>query len=326
MTNLPRRPIEPLEPPPDSFNRVLGEARRVRRRRGLVAASAMSVLAMVAAGSFALGASLKVTHEIDPADHKTPAPQTSGSSRSHPAKSAGSHNGHSQSASTKKSVAASSWLSGRAVDATGTGIANLFVLAGLPGRSFSSDGRVAGVTDASGYFRIHCPHAPVLLSTWQLNRDYYVADVGAQWAATFVGDAGGHSIPKCDGPSYTTTLAQGATVTGRIVESGPCVPGDRYDLWLWLGGNRSNAIRLHGLDDAVGYRISGLPPGTHIIGVRHQIRSVLVTAGAAVDGNAYYACNGTTTGSGATIEQSIPPATPTPTPDPTPSGSTQAVN
>ena len=60
MTNLPRRPIEPLEPPPGSFDRVLAE--RVRRRRTACTVAAASTIVLVACrgASFALGASLNV--------------------------------------------------------------------------------------------------------------------------------------------------------------------------------------------------------------------------------------------------------------------------
>jgi hypothetical protein len=326
MTNLPRRPIEPLAPPPDSFDRVLATARRRRRNRGVIAASSTMVVVLVAAASFALGASLHGMDHVEPANggasHHSPTsgllPPPSPNPSDQPSNIAGG-------GSAKPGVPTTSWLRGRTIDSSGNGIAGLYVLPGIRGqRTFTTDGRAPAVTDARGYYKIACPGAPVLLATWRINYSYAGQTAGGSWGATFVGSKDGAPVvPKCNGPRYKTTLVQGATVTGQVVDSGPCVSGDNYHLALWLGENKGTRIFLDGLYSGSIFTFSGLPAGTHILGMRHQLRAVPVAQGASVDANVYFACDGTTSVPSATTQQSIPPPaespTPTPTPSPTPS-------
>jgi hypothetical protein len=326
MTNLPRRPIEPLAPPPDSFDRVLGTARRRRRIRGLIAASSTMVVVLVAAGSFALGASLQVGHHLEPAnEHTSHSNPTSGPPAQTSTKPSGRPKNHPLAVVTTPGARTISWLRGRAVDSSGNGIEGLFVLPGIGGqRTFSSDGRVAALTDARGYYKIACPRAPVLLATWRINYVYAGQTAGGSWGATFVGsEDGAPVVPTCNGPRYKTTLVQGATVPGQVVDTGPCVPGDNYHLSLWLGQNKGTRIFLDGLYSGSTFTFSGLPAGTHTLGMRHQIRAVPVAQGTSVDANVYFACDGTTSVPSGTTTQSIPPpsdpATPTPTPSQTPS-------
>jgi hypothetical protein len=333
MSNLPRRPIEPLAPPPDSFDRVLATARRRRRVRGLIAASSTMVVVLVAAASFALGASLNVNHRLVPAndqqssnsDRKSNNNQTSGPRPQTSTKLSGRSKKHSVADTTSHLAPTISWLRGRAVDSSGNGIEGLYVLPGIRGqRTFSTDGRVPATTDAGGYYKIACPGAPVLLATWRINYVYAGDSAGGAWGATFVGsEDGAPVVPKCNGPRYKTTLAQGATVTGQVVDTGPCVPDDNYHLALWLGENKSTRIFLDGLYSGSTFTFSGLPAGTHTLGMRHQIRPVAVAQGADVDADVYFACDGTTSVPSATTTQNVPPPsespTPTPTPSPTPS-------
>jgi hypothetical protein len=325
MTNLPRRHIEPLAPAPESFDKVFASARR-RRRRKLAAASATMVLALVAAGSFALGASLHVSHRLDPAGHSTgdtsrsaglPQPTPPAAT---PSKPSGSANANTNSAPI-------TWLHGRAVDASGDGIAGLWV---QPGRAdqptFISGGQAPVRTDARGYFKIVCPHAPVLLSTWLINHDYGDNTAGKTWGATFVGSTNGAQVaPKCGPATVKTTLSVGATVTGQMVAYGTCVPDDAYDIWLWIGGNHDTTIRLAAVHDRDTFTYSGLPAGTYTLGVRHQRKPVPVASGAAVQADADYQCDGTTAVPSGTSDMSSPPpaeqpeegGTPSPTPAPT---------
>jgi hypothetical protein len=322
MTNLPRRPIEPLVPAPDSFDRVLATARRRRRKRGLIAASSTMVVVLVAAGSFALGASLHATNRFDPANHSkgdnSRSPEIPQPTRS-PSKSPKS----SRSGDAKTNSASIIWLHGRAIDASGNGIAGLYVQPGRPSqRTFSSGGVAGTTTDSRGYFKVVCPHAPVLLSTWQVNKNYAESTVGGRLAATFVGSTNGEQVvPTCDSRTVTI-LSAGATVTGQVVAYGPCIPDDVYDVWLWLGGDHDTTIRLAALHNGDTFSYSGLPAGTHILGVRHQTKTVDVGPGAGIEADVWFQCDGTTSVPSGTTDQSSPPATASPeveaTPSPTP--------
>lgn len=322
MSNPPRRPIDPLAPPPDAFDRVLGTARRRRRHRGLIAAASTTVVVLVAAASFALGASLNASQRIVPANsHKDHNNQTSSPRPQTSTKPSGRSTHHSRAVTTTPEAVAISWLRGRAVDPSGTGIQGLYVLPGIRGHwTFSTDGRVPAITDARGYYKIACPEAPVLLATWRINQAYAGQTAGGSWGATFVGsNDGAPVVPKCNGAGYRTMLFPGGTVTGQVVDTGPCVPGDNYHLALWLGENKGTRIFLDGLYSGSTFTFSGLPAGTHTLGMRHQLRTVPVAQGANVDADVHFTCDGTTSVPSGTTTQSIPPPTESPTPTPTPS-------
>jgi len=325
MTNLPRRHIEPLAPAPESFDKVFAGARR-RRRRKLAAASATMVLALVAAGSFALGASMHVTHRLDPASHSK-GDNSRSAGLPQPTPSPAKSSKPSRSANAKTNSVPITWLHGRAVDASNNGIAGLYVQAGRAGQQrFIYGGRAPARTDARGYFRIVCPHAPVLLSTWLINHNYGDDTAGGNWGATFVGSRNGASVvPNCGSHTVTTTLSVGATVSGQMDAYGPCLPDDAYDVWLWIGGNHDTTIRLAGVHAGDTFTYAGLPAGTYILGVRHQRKSIPVAPGAAVQADADYHCDGSTSGPTETTDMTSPPppeapeegGTPSPTPTPT---------
>lgn len=325
MTNLPRRPIEPLAPAPDSFDRVYASARH-RRRQKLVGASATMVLALVAVGSFVLASSLHVTDRLSPASSSTSTP-------SHPAQAAPQA---SQSPSSSKSprpsgspaatrgTAPVTWLHGRAVDARGHGIAGLYVQPGRPSQHTYSFAGWKGVrTDARGNFTIACPRAPVLLSSWRINRDYADDTAGTNWGATFVGSrSGAPVVPHCGVGTVTTTLTPGATVTGQLNAHGSCLPDDTYNVWLWLGGDHGKTIRLAAVHNGDTFSYLGLPAGNHTIGVRGQRTNVAVGAGAAVQANVDFNCDptgGSTASPDTGTPPSAPPSEPAPSPSPTPS-------
>jgi hypothetical protein len=338
MTNLPRRRIEPLEPPPESFDRVLAGARRRRRQHALVAASSTLVLVLVAAGSFALGSSLNATQNLnDAADGKH-----NGDSTSHPTLQSSRtpsipSSKHTQTPPTGTQTSQGqgqgqiSWLRGRAVDPNGNGIAGLYVLTGEPNQqTFNSDGAAGTRTDSNGDYKIACPRAPVLLATWQLGTELQAMTTGGQWGATFVGGAAGSTsavVPACDKPRIKTTLSPGGSVHGIVHVTGKCAPGATFPLWVWLGGDRNNTVRLGGLQDGDAFSFAGLPPGTHTLGARGVTASITLHSGSSVEQDAAFKCRDSTTpstdespdpsSSPSPTESSTPPATPSSTPSPT---------
>jgi hypothetical protein len=327
MTNLPRRPIKPLAPPPDSFDRVLATARRRRRIRGLIAASSTMVVVLVAAASFALGASINANDRLDPASSFTSNP----SSTEDPTSADSSHPKPTPKKSRivagggKSAVGGEplTWLRGRAIDPDGNGIPGLYVLPGAHG-TFNSVGWSNARTNADGYYSIPCPNSPVLLATWRLNVPYSGASAGGAWAATYVGSkSGAPVVPRCGGREYETTLVPGATLTGKVIDSGDCVPGDNYHLWVYFRYHQTTAIRLHGLYSGDTFTISGLPAGTYMVGLRMQMKEVPVAAGTTTEANVDFTCDGTTDyptdGTPTTQTPSTGEASPEVTPSPTPS-------
>jgi hypothetical protein len=288
----------------------------------LVAASASLVLVLVAAGSFALGSSLNATQNLNEASHDksdnsptVQAPvQSSRTPSTHP-----SAKTQSPPTGTQSTQGQISWLRGRAVDPNGNGIAGLYVLPGTPNRqTYNSDGAVGARTDSKGNYKIACPRAPVLLATWQLDTELQAMSTGGQWAATFVGGAAGSTspvVPACDKARIVTTLSPGGSVHGTVHVTGKCAPGASFPLWVWLGGDRSNTVRLGGLTDGDTFSFAGLPPGTHTLGARGVTSSITVQSGDNVEKDAPFTCGDGT-----------PPASPDESPDPsstpTPTGST----
>ncbi len=324
MTNLPRRQIEPLAPAPEAFDKVFAGARRRRRRKLAAASATMVVVALVAAGSFALGASLQAADPFDPAGNSKDANNPTLALEGQPSPTPTEASKPPQSGGKTSDPRPVTWLQGRAVDASNRGIAGLYVQPGRPyQKTFGLDGRAPTQTNARGYFKIVCPHAPVLLSTWRLNRDYGDNTAGSNWGATFVGSTNGALVaPRCGSGLVTTTLSQGATVTGQMVATGDCLPDDAYSVWLWLGGNHGTTIRLAGVHSGDKFTYTGLPPGTHTIGVRGQTTRVTVAPGAAAQADADFACDGETEEPPESPDPSSPPPTESPdtggTPSPTP--------
>lgn len=335
MTKLPRRPIEPLDPAPESFDRVLRSARRRRRRTALVVASSTLVVTLVAAGSFVLGSSLNVTHRIQeatdgkPDSNPTSPPSVQASPSRSGLRGSGKHTTSTEQAkpSTTETI---SRLRGRAVDPNGNGLAGLYVLPGRPNHlTFSSDGTVGGRTDASGYYNIPCPRAPVLLATWALNNNLQAGSTGGRWASTFVeGSSTKPVVPSCGKTPHTTTMAVGASLQGTMHVHGSCAPGTTFPLWVWLDGDRSETVRLVGLRDGDPFSFAGLPSGTHTLGARGVTTSFTLAAGDSHDQDASFTCaDGVTPGTPAEptdpssspdpSDPTSPPASPSPTPSPT---------
>jgi hypothetical protein len=278
----------------------------------VIAASSTIVVVFIAAASFALGASLNVSQPNVPASggagHHVQAPKPRPQISPKPTNRSKEH---ARTVTTKPGVTAISWLRGRAVDSSGNGISGLYVLPGRAGmRTFNSGGGSGSRTDARGYFKIVCPHAPVLLSTWRINQDYNGGAVGGPWGATFVGSTNGHPVvPRCGRHWPVTTLSAGATVTGHVNDTGSCVPGDDYHVWLWLGGNHGTTVRLVGLHSGDAFTYSGLPAGTHTLGLRGQTKSVNVASGATVEADVDFACDNQSPTTSAP-ETTAPPVSP----------------
>jgi hypothetical protein len=327
--SLPRRPIAPLVPPPDSFDRVFATAQRRRRHSLAVATSTMVAVVLVAVGSFAVGASLNAAQRLDPASKMSsnPSPTADPTTAASPTQKSKPKKNRAVVGVGRSNVGGQplTRLRGQAVDPYGRGIPGLYVLPGSQG-AFNSVGWSDARTNAGGYYSIPCPHAPVLLATWRLNVPYSGTSAGGQWAATYVGSKSGAPIvPRCDGTRYKTTLVPGATLTGKVIDTGNCVPGDNYHIWVYFRYHQSTAIRLHGLYSGDTFTVSGMPAGTYWIGLRKQMRHVPVTAGATAEANVYFLCDGTT--EGPTDPHPKPQQTPTseaspelpPSPTPTPS-------
>jgi hypothetical protein len=292
----------------------------------MVASSSLAVLALVAAGSFTLGASVGgVTQRItaaagisdpEPTATATVTTQASPSRSAKPRKSRSKTPAASKSATVVDTMVPASYLHGRAVDVNGKPVRGLYVLPGLSGRSaFSSDGSVAAVTDARGRFTIPCPHAPVLLSTWRLNTPNATRTIGARWAATYVGGSQRRaSVPACGTDTVTTTVRPGATLTGTVRVAGTC-PDATFPLWVWLDKNRTLSVRITGLRDGDTFRYSGLPAGTHVLGAKGLTSTLTMAAGGAVERDAGFSCPVTTpTGSPSPTPTEDGSGSPTPTP------------
>jgi hypothetical protein len=330
MTKLPRRRIEPLDPPPGSFDRVLLSARRRRRRTARIAASSTMVIALVAAASFAVGSSLNVKHRFLQVANQNQNHTSAPSALASPTPSGVHHTAAKTlpGQATPGTAAKVGMFRGRAIDPDGIGIAGLYVLLGIPGqRTFSADDEVAAWTDRSGYYAITCPQAPVLLATWQLDQNLQAVSTGGSWAATFVeGSATKPVVPSCGKGVHATRMGVGASLHGVVHAQGDCAPGTTFPVWVWLDGNRATTVRLTGLRDGDTFSFTGLPAGVHLLGTGGVRVPITFLPGDSKDHAAAFACaNGVTTGatvsSTSTPPPSVtttgPPVIPSPTPSPT---------
>jgi hypothetical protein len=350
MTKLPDRKIEPLTPPPGSFDQVVKAAHARRRRRGAIVTSSVAVLALVAGTSFALGSSMRVTQRIiDSAvsvvdrgpspQGSTPAATNQASPTRHkkskkpaaPSTVAGGAGLGATGTVEATTPQAISYLRGRAVDAAGNPVPDLLVLPGQTDHAtFVSAGTVADTTDEAGNFKIPCPHAPVMLATWALGEEQSSPLIGRDWSATFVGGSPTKAVvPSCGKHRTTVTMVQGSTLTGTVQVTGSC-PEATFPLRVWLGGDRSNTVRINGLRDGDVYRVSGLPAGTHVLGQQRVTSRLDLPPGAALEQNARFTCPGIPTDEptgptgGPTTEPPTVTATPTATPTGGPTSTTSA--
>lgn len=345
MTEPSDREIEPLSPPPGSFDRVVKTAHARRRRRGAIVTSSVAALALVAGASFALGNSTGVTQQIidsavsvvdrGPSPEDTPvttnqaSPTRSKESKTaKPVSSSAVAGGGGASVAGPTSVEAMtprpmSFLRGHVRDPEGRPLANILVQPGVADHAtFITSGQVAAETNTLGNFKIPCPRAPVLLSTWPLGRSVTSPVIGGAWAATFVGGSPTQAVvPACGNHVATVTMEKGSTLTGTVQVTGSC-PDATFPLWVWLDGDRNSTVRIDGLRDGDTYRYSGLPSGTHVLGARGITTPLVVAAGGTVEQDAAFTCpviptQEPTGSSGPTTE----PETPSPTVTETPTAS-----
>jgi hypothetical protein len=346
MTKPPRRKIEPLAPPPESFDKVVKAAHARRRRHGVIVTASVAVLALVSGVSFALGSSLSVSQRISAVadsltdqDTASATPTPTATNQASPKRTAEEQQQKPAPApAPSKGVAGAdtpvpptvtpnSYLRGRAVDTDGNPVANLLVQPGAADHAtFQATGLVAAVTDAAGEFTIACPKAPVLLSTWRLNEAVPSLVVGGDWAATYVGGSETRSVvPACGKTRTTTVVARGATLTGTVRAAGSC-PEATFPLWVWLDGDRRTSVRISGLHDGDTFRFSGLPAGTHVMGARGITTPVAVPAGVEVQEDAKFLCPvlpepSTSSTPDPTESTPSPTETPADTQSPSPTGS-----
>lgn len=330
MSKLPRNKIEPLSPPPGSFDQVVKGAQARRRRRGVYITSSVAVLALVSGVSFAVGNSMGVTQRIISAAQgftdsaPTPTVTPAATNQASPERAAATTKSlqvPTQPAgvgtvvvTTPATPAANSFLRGKVVDPDGAPVAGLFVQPGSTDHAtFRSTGLTAAVTDDQGEFQIPCPRAPVLVATWQLNRDVTATTVGREWGAIFVGGSQTSPVvPACGKSRSTTIISGGATITGTVLVAGDC-SDTTFPLQVWLDGNRHNAIRINGLRNGDAFSFSGLPPGSHVLDAQGLATTLDLPPGGSLEQTAAFTCPVTTGTATPKPTDSSSTATPTPT-------------
>jgi hypothetical protein len=290
----PRSPIAPLPARRGVFAKTLAEAKLRRRRGVLTAAVSVGVVLALTSASFAVGASMHWDRDA----RTTPAGQdsvtTSGTPtptpgfttppvgpRASPRKQGPGHSGGTQpGAPAGPGVATqrgnpSSYLQGRVVDATGVGVAGLYVLPSA-GESahFRTDGYVAARTDGDGYYRIGCPSGPVLIAAWPVNAPFDGA-VG-NWAPAFVGGGtfGAAAVPPCGGSVHQTVVEPGATLTGSLRVAADCPADQTYTLEVRIGDDPAVTVQLGARAAGATYTVTGLPAGSHTLEAGGQLTSL----------------------------------------------------
>ena len=337
MNDLPRKRIEPLSPPAGELERVLARARYRRHRRAFALLTVSVVFVAGLGGGFALGrdvprdvaeavGSLRdgVSGESTTAD-ATPsatsaATRTPKGSRTQEAATTG---GDVVRTEPKPGSLA---YHGQAVGAAGQPAAGLYVYVGVPGADgFQPSGWAVGRTDKKGKFTISCPHAPVLLAPWPLLGDAKSKARDVSWAATFVGGATDPTVAEkvpC-GRSNTvdvTRVGRGSAVEGDVRMPASC-RDDEISMWVWLSGSRAVHVKIQDLRDGDHYRVSGLPPGQHVLGANGHLHPVTVGGGDTFPQDVTFFCDGATPTAEPSPTGTTTSADPTSTPDPTESTS-----
>lgn len=307
MSDLPRRPIEPLAPPAGSFDAVVGRARYRRQRR---VGTAMGVAVVFFVG-LAGGASLEggvsrvsdtivalagvdqevpstqepntsavVTPEVD--ETQQPQDARDGGAGAETGDRAGDGVGDVAGGSMAAIAApAAATVNGVAADAAGGPIAGLYVYPGQRGHDrFLATDEPATRTAKDGSFSVPCTGTPVLLSPWPVNAPAGAAGAAAVWAATFVGggtEAAGAADAPCttDGAVVTTTLLPGSTVAGTVTIPTECAD-QQLPLWVWLHNDRTLTVRLPDRSSGSSYSLGGLPAGQHTLGANGNRTTVTV--------------------------------------------------
>ena len=323
MTHSPRRRVEPLPPPPGSFDAVLGRARARRYRRLTAVSGVAGVFLAGIVGGLAMGGgaavdnivSLATRGQVASVSPSPTAPQTKLASgvptttSPHKTRPARSTPAASSPAPPPVVVDRPELVRGRAVTAGGDPVAGLYVYTGsLSGGGFVPAAEPSTLTGAQGRFAVPC--GPVLLTSWPLNTRLDVTS-GGRWEATVV------PAPLCsrDAAPQETVMRAGTTVQGRVTTDVGCADTE-FGLTLWLNGQPSAAVRLSGLHEGDVYRFSGVPAGTHVLRNRSLQESVAVVRGDDTVTHAVtFSCPGVPT-------PTSTPSPTTPTPGSTPSETT----
>lgn len=350
MNELPRRPIEPLPPPPGQLDAVLARARYRRHRRVTTVLAVSTVFLAGVAGGLSLGGVAGVQDRIESLAADVVASQTPTSSpspRAQTVRKERARKTHSPApeapspspppttppAVVQPEPPAALAVNGRAVDSAGEPVAGLFVYAGRQGvDGFVPTSRPAGRTAADGTFTLPCTRTPVLLSPWPVNAPAAELAGSAGWAATFVGgatDATGAAKAACSrtGRVVDTVVQQGSVVEGTATMPSECADAV-HPLWLWLHNDRGLTVRVPDVVNGATYRIAGLPPGQHTVGAKGNRTLVTVGGGATATLDVTFAC---AAGTPVPTTEPTPTETPAPAPvptdtatsEPTPSGSVE---
>lgn len=318
----PRRPIEPLAPPPGHFDAVLTRARRRRHDRGTRVLSILLVFVAGLAGGMSLdGGVARVPQAMFDfassavAPQTSPAPAETTTSATVTPEVSPSPSAETMTVTRTAPAPASSGpqqeplaLHGRALSTDGLPLSGLYVYPGDPGaEGFVPSAEPAARTDRDGRFSLACPGTPVLLSPWPVNAALTTAT--ARWAATFVGGATQPSSAT-DAPCSRSdkvvdvVLQQGATVSGTTAVPASCEDGRTLRMLLY--DEPALTVRLDGLADGDAFGIGGLPPGEHTLAAGTTRVGVAVAGSATTAQDIAFSCG-----------EPLPTGTPTPTPDPT---------
>jgi len=295
VNELPRKRIEPLSPPTGELERVLARARYRRHRRAFALLTVSLVFVAGLGGGFALGRDVP-REVVDAVDNLTDgvSGETTTTSAPPPASSAATRtpNGSrtEDAAATGADVVrtrpepGSLAYHGQALGSAGQPAAGLYVYVGVPDiDGFLPSGWAVGRTDKKGQFTIVCPHAPVLLAPWPLLGDAKSKARNVSWAATFVGGATDPTVAEAvpctrSNTVDVTRMGRGSAVEGDVHIPDSCIDGE-ISMWVWLNGVRAVHLKVQDLRDGDHFRVSGLPPGRHVLGANGRLHPVTVGGG-----------------------------------------------
>jgi hypothetical protein len=306
------RRIEPLPPPPGSFDAVLNRARARRYHRLTAVTGVAAVFLAGIMGGLAMGGGVSgvqdsiisaATGGLGGDDVPTPA---SSESSDQPAPSTSTPDASQSSPDTTATAETTPvrrlQVRGRVVDGGGDPVGGLFVYTGtVSAKVFvPTSSAPAAITGIRGAYSVPCTDGPVLITSWELNLPQGLYADG-KWAATLVKNVDcAYAAPR-----KVTEVSPGATVMGNVFTDAACAD-DEFPLWLWLGGHRTTAVRLSQLSSGDGFLVSGLPKGTHILTARGDRTKVTVGPSGTVRQDIEVPC------------PDAPPDGPTSSPDPTP--------
>ena len=336
MNDLPRKRIEPLSPPTGELERVLARARYRRHRRAFALLTVSVVFVAGLGGGFALGRDVPrgvaaavhgLTEQVSGETSTTSAPPTSPAASRTPKESrtqeAAATGGDVVRTEPKPGSLA---YHGQAVGAAGQPAAGLYIYVGLPGAyGFQPNGWAVGRTDRKGQFTLSCPHAPVLLTPWPLLGDAKSKARNVSWAATFVGGATDPTVAEkvpCTRSNTVdvTRVGRGSAIEGDVHMPASC-RNDEISMWVWLSGSRSVHLKVQDLRDGDHFRVSGLPPGQHVLGANGRLHPVTVGGGDTFTQDVTFFCDDAGPTSEASPTGTPTTSTPTGSPDPTESTS-----